>query len=209
MAYRWVATSVAGFVQQLAVSYVGHGYWFYVQGQIPDGKDLTGVDRKLLGRYEVEVSKWTRARHKKVGKARIQYLRLDRQFVLVATRGEHPFFEAEKSQIRDIRRVPLKFAGYAIGCRRGRDRDRWHPSVRIERSVFHALKRRFREMALQRSADDLAAELRRLPFEPYAPVLDQVRQLLRAVNRRRKAAGLELVSTAVSFRRRAPVRPFG
>ncbi len=105
MAYRWVATSVAGFVQQLAVSYVGHGYWFYVQGQIPDRKDLAGVDQKLLGRYEVEVSKWTRARHKKVGKARIQYLRLDRQFVLAATRGEHPFFESEKSQIRDIRRV--------------------------------------------------------------------------------------------------------
>lgn len=29
MAYRYEATSVAGFVQQLAMTYVNHGYWYY------------------------------------------------------------------------------------------------------------------------------------------------------------------------------------
>src|SRR5262249_4567587 len=36
--YHWEAVSVAGFIQQLAVSYVGSGYWFYVTGRIPEGK---------------------------------------------------------------------------------------------------------------------------------------------------------------------------
>jgi len=53
MAYRCVATSVAGFVQQLAVAYVAHGYWFYVTGRVPEGKDPADVDRKLIARYEI------------------------------------------------------------------------------------------------------------------------------------------------------------
>ena len=50
MAYRCVATSVAGFVQQLAVAYVAHGYWFYVTGWIPQGKPPEAIDRKLIER---------------------------------------------------------------------------------------------------------------------------------------------------------------
>ena len=38
MVYRCVAASVAGFVQQLAVAYVANGYWFYVTGRVPDGR---------------------------------------------------------------------------------------------------------------------------------------------------------------------------
>ena len=37
--YRCETGSVAGFVQQLAVSYLSHGYWFYVAGTVPDRKD--------------------------------------------------------------------------------------------------------------------------------------------------------------------------
>ena len=33
------AQSLSGFIQQLAVSYVAKGYWFYVTGQVPDHKD--------------------------------------------------------------------------------------------------------------------------------------------------------------------------
>jgi hypothetical protein len=31
---RYLATSISGFVQQLAVSYLPHGYWFYVTGLV-------------------------------------------------------------------------------------------------------------------------------------------------------------------------------
>ena len=58
--YRYRATSIEGFVQQLAVSYVTHGYWFYVSGWIPQGKDPEKTDAKLIERYGIDVSKWTR-----------------------------------------------------------------------------------------------------------------------------------------------------
>ena len=48
MEYRCEATSVAGFVQQLAVAYVGRGYIFYVTGEIPEKKDPRVVDAKLV-----------------------------------------------------------------------------------------------------------------------------------------------------------------
>ena len=208
MAYRCVATSVAGFVQQLAVAYVANGYWFYVTGRVPDHKDPTTVDAKILQRYGIAVSKWTRTRRKQAGQANLQYLRYGRFFVIVATHGEHPFFAAEAKRIRDIRRKPLHFIGYAIGCRKGRDGRRWHPSVRIERGVFRELKARFTQMAVHRSVEELCRELRALDFEPYAPVRDQLRGLLRAVNHRRKTAGLDLVPLQALRLRRSPVRPF-
>jgi hypothetical protein len=52
-------------------------------------------------------------------------------------------------------------------------------------------------------------ELQRIDFEPYAPVRDQLRILLRAVNRRRQAAGLELIPQQVLRLRRYVARPFG
>ena len=57
MGKSWEATSVAGFIQQLAVSYVGRGYFFFVTGVIPAHKDPARVDEKLTSRYEVGLSK--------------------------------------------------------------------------------------------------------------------------------------------------------
>jgi hypothetical protein len=207
MVYRWVATSVAGFVQQLAVSYIAHGYLFYVAGRIPEGKDPARTDAKLIAQYDLDVSKWTRARQRKQGRASVQYLRHDRFFVLVATHGKHPFFAAEGKRIRDLRRKPLCFHGYSIGCRKGRD-GKWHASVRIERESFKKLKSAFREMATRCPVDDLLRRFRALAFEPYAPVREQFHSLLRAVNHRRALAGMEPVPPASLPLRRKPLRPF-
>lgn len=208
MAYRWVATSVAGFVQQLAVGYVAHGYYFYVTGRIPEHKDPEKTDRKILTQYGIALSKWARARRKKRGQANVQYLRYGWFYVILATHGEHPFFAAEGKQVRDIRRHPIHFMGYSIGCRRGRGGVKYHASVRIDRDVFRELKSHFEQMAVRCSVEELCREFRRIPFEPHAPVRDQCRILLRAVNRRRKLAGLEPVPREALRQRRIPVRPF-
>ena len=49
MVYRYITTSVAGFVQQLAVAYINHGYVFYVAGHIPPGSDAEAIDRWQIG----------------------------------------------------------------------------------------------------------------------------------------------------------------
>lgn len=202
MNYRCEATSLGGFIQQLAVSYIARGYWFYVTGSIPERKDPRAVDGKLIDRYGIAISQWARARRKRAGLANLQYLRLGRFFVLLATPGEHRFFEDEAVSIRDVRRVPIKVGGYSVGCRRG------HPSVRIEPGEYRRLKADLLDLAVRRSPDVIEAEFRSLRYEPYAPVRSQLLCIHRAVNRARRAAGFEPVRASFRFKRQV-YRPFG
>jgi hypothetical protein len=181
--YRCVAASLSGFVQQVAVSYVKNGYWFYVAGAVPNGKDALALDGKIVELYGLGISKFVRCRRRKAGEAGVQYIRLGRYFVIMATHGEHLFFVREKSMIKDVRRCPIKVGGYAVGFRAGR------VSVRIERTEYRLLKHSFLRRALRAKAG-LEAAFSRLPFEPYAPIRSQLLAVLRAVNRRRIVAGM-------------------
>ncbi|MSR60436.1 MAG: hypothetical protein EXS05_22815 [Planctomycetaceae bacterium] len=214
MPYRAVATSLEGFVQQIACCYLRHGYWFYVTGHIPAEKDPTAIDRKLLETYGIEVSESTRARRKRLGQANLQYLRHERMFAILATKGQHEFFTRESKSIHDLRHVPLKYGGYAISYRRGgRSRSgeadpRWHAHVEIERRRYLELKAWLLDLATHRSVDQLALAFYRLPFEPYAPIRRQLLNIWRAVNRARKVAGFQPVPVEVIPFRRRIVRPF-
>ncbi len=214
MQYRAVATSVEGFVQQIACCYLRHGYWFYVTGRIPDGKDPCGIDAKLIEKYRIAVSESTRARRKKAGQANLQYLRFERFFVILATKGQHRFFEDEVAQIRDIRRVPLKFAGYSISYRRGgRTRDgrkdpSWHAHVKIERRQQVELNAHLSELAKRHKPDSVVQAIYNLPLEPYAPIRRKLLMLLRVLNREREALGYPLIPLEVLPLRRRVVRPF-
>lgn len=199
--YRCEATTLEGFIQQLAVGYVSRGYVFYVTGWLPERKDPSEVDRRLVAKYGIDVSKWARARRKRAGYANLQYLRFERFFVILATPGRHPFFEQEAKLIRDCRETPIKFGGYAVGST-GRN-----ARVRIEREQYNLLKAYFSELALRRSAANLERMIATLPFEPYAGVYRQKWGLVRAVNEIRKAAGYDLITPELRRKRRL-VRPF-
>ena len=214
MEYRAVATSVEGFVQQIACCYLRHGYWFYVLGRVPKGKAPEAIDKKLIEKYGIAVSESTRARRKKAGRANLQYIRHESTFVILATKGEHKFFEEEANLIRDIRRVPIRYAGYSLSYRRGgrkkdgsRD-DKWHSHVAIERQQYLELRAWFSERALRDSAKKLTLAFYNLPIAPYAPVRRQLLIMLREVNRVRKTAGKSQLPTEILPLRRKVVRPF-
>jgi hypothetical protein len=202
MEYRCEATSVAGFVQQLAVAYVGRGYFFYVIGEIPERKDPRVVDSRLIAKYGIAIGKTARARRKAAGHANIQYLRYRRTFVILATPGKHAFFDREGSLVRDAREVPIKFAGYAISYRSG------HPHVRIEHDRYLELKAYLADIAVHRTTEGLELEFRRLPFEPYAPVRGQIHCIFREVNRRRQLAQHTPISSSCIRTRRRVMKPF-
>jgi hypothetical protein len=207
--YRYECGTVEGFIQQLAVSYVARGYWFYVSGIIPEGKEPLRTDEKLMTQYGVRVSKWTRARKRKAGQASVHYLRHGRFWVIVATHGEGHFFTAEGSGVRDFRKQPLVYHGYSVSSRRSRGGARRHASVRIERRQYLVLKAFFEEEAMRWSVERIGRELAALPFARYAPVRNQLFMLWRAVNRRRRQGGLETVPQGLVPWGRKPVRPFG
>lgn len=219
MEYRCRTASIEGFVQYLAANLLPSGYWFYVTGWAPEHKNVQAVDQKLIAKYGTDLSRQARSRRKRAGRANVQYLRFGRFFLLIATHGEHRFFEEEGAKVRDIRRISAAIGNYSVSYKRGgykrrtkgekteRD-DRWHARVRICRRCYVELKALFLEAATRLSADELARELQNVPFEPYAPVRQQLLNILRLVNRSRRAAGLARVpSSAIRCRRRI-VLPF-
>lgn len=213
-AYRCVSTSAAGLVQQVAVSYLRHGYWYYVTGSIPGNKDPEAVDRKLMDKYDIDITERQRAYRKQKGLANMQYIRFDRWFVLLITDGHHPFKQEEKQQIRDCRRHPIKFEGYSISYRRsgltpaGGGEPKWHSCVRIDNKTYRELKAFFLHHANRRSTDNIAREFANLPFTRFAPIRRQLLTLLRAVNKSRQCAGYEAVPVSALRLSRKIVRPF-
>jgi len=197
-----MATTLAGFLQQLTVSYLSHRYWFYVTGCVPGDKDPEAVDAKLIAKYGIAISRWARARRKQAGLANLQYIRFRRFFVLMATHGRHPFFQEEGDRVHDARKRPITFWGYSVSYRKG------HPHVRIAQEDYRMLKDRMLGRALRPDIHEIWSAFRSLPYEPYAPVRRQLLNILRAVNRRRRLAGLGTVPFTCIRMRRQICRPF-
>ena len=92
-----------------------------------------------------------------------------------------------RDRIKDVRREPIYFEGYSISYQNG------HPKVSLAQDTYEDLKAYFLELAVHRQASYIAEEVKKLPYESYAPVRRQLLYILTAVNKRRKAAGLSLV----------------
>ena len=132
-----------GLIQQVALSYLRHGYWWYVTGIVPERKDVREVDHNILTKYDIRKD-WRHIAHQKSrGLANLQYIRHGRFYVIMATKGLHEFKEREAKRIRDARQpsspilIPRIFAtptakktgkkrkeqsvfdGYALSYRRG------------------------------------------------------------------------------------------
>ncbi|MCC7335383.1 MAG: hypothetical protein IT422_09810, partial [Pirellulaceae bacterium] len=169
---------------------------------------------KLIAKYEIDITERQRAHRKQRGLANMQYIRFDRWFLLLITDGHHPFKHQEKSQIRDCRRHPIKFAGYSISYRRsgltpkGGSAPKWHSCVRIDNRTYRELKAHFLNQATHRSTDHLAQQFASLPFARFAPIRRQLLTLLRAVNKARQNVGYEKVPTFALKLRRSIIRPF-
>jgi len=200
--YRCEALSVEGFIQQLAVCYVGRGYFFYVTGQVPEHKDPRAIDEKLIQQYDIGRSKWSKWRgYHKHREAKVQYIRYQRFFVILGSYGSHNFRRREARCIQDARDTPIKFAGYSVSFRGG------HVCVRIEVEREKSLKTELVDRALE-PREALEATVYNLPFEPYKPIRQQLLTILREVNRVRSASGLEALSDLCIRYRRKIVRPF-
>lgn len=214
--YRWEAISLEGFIQQLAVAYIARGYYFYVVGRVPKRISAAEHDARLMAKFDVARSKWSRyRRRKRLGSdgrplANVQYLRHREFWVLLATAGQHRFFAEHQKQAacgsvkrlyRDVRESPIVYGGYSVSWR-GR------ASVRISPRAYRELKGHFLCLAVAEPKCSLQREFCRAPFEPYGGVTRQMFAILRAVNRARKTAGLPPVPRASVRVKRQARKPF-
>jgi hypothetical protein len=188
MVEHYETTTINAFVRYLATHCLPHGYRYYVSGLLPQGKDYRAIDDRIIAKYGIAKNRWERCRRKRAGEDNLRYLRYGRWFLLIATgpRGQDLFFKSEVN-IRDVHAVPIRFHGYELTYRGGRV---W---VRIDREHLCGIRKRLLRMAVWAGASTLFSEFQAIPFEPYRSVRFQLFRLLREVNRRRNAAGLERV----------------
>lgn len=205
--YPCEAVSIAGFIQQIAC-WVRNGYFFYNLRHISPERTRQEtrakyhrVDSMLVSKYSAAISYAERSRRKKQGIARTNYIRYRNVQVLMATLGEHRFFDEEPW--KDLRRRPLRFAGYAVGFRNG------HVHVRISDEAFRRLKTRLLRLAERTTVPELMLTFKRLPYEPWAPIRSQYLQLHRTVNGLRAPRGLPPVPRSCVRLYRKPLSPFG
>jgi hypothetical protein len=191
-----------------------HGYYFFVQGTVPVGKDPVALDAKFLAKYDIAKSEGARRWRKQQGLGNVQYVRFERYWILMATHGDHAIREGESDTLKDVRRSPVRIGDYSIYVKRGNYRrkaspkdpampdGRWRVRVLIAREPYRELCAYFLSIASHRQADALADELFSLPYVPYAPVRKQLLKLLRLVNAKRQAAGFaKIPPTCLRFKR--------
>lgn len=220
MEYKYEVTSMTGFLQRVATHLLTHGYYFFVQGTVPEGKDPAALDSKLLAKYDIAKSEGARRWRKQQGLGNVQYVRFERSWILMATHGDHPIREGEGANLKDVRRSPLRISDYSIYVKRGNylkkqspdiapmPDGRWRVRVLIAREPYRELCAYFLSIACHRSKESLGQELYSMPYVPYAPVRKQLLKLLRLINAERKAAGYEKIPASVLRFKRDIVRAF-
>lgn len=189
MSQQYVAASVVGFVRHLALYHVSRGYEFYLTGYVPERKRSSPeeVDRAMVEKYGVAMSKYARHRRRRAGEAAVAYLRHGDFWIMVATAGRHRFFDENADSIKSFRRRPLVFGGYSIGIRSGK------LHVELADDFYRELRGYLVNQAVHRSAKKLVEEIYEIPVEPFGPVQRQLRKILREVNAERKSAGMARV----------------
>ena len=218
MKYRYKTESVHGTIQLIAASYLRHGFYWYVTGSIPKGKDPEVVDRKLIAKYQIAVSEWERRRRKKAGLANAHYIRFENWFIILVSEGHHVIKQptsqgGEREQLKDCRVWPIHLNGYSVSYRRsgvvepGQLRRR-RAHVRIDKRTYNQLKSYFESIAVHRHAESLANEIKSISFARYAPIRRQLLNIARCVNRLRAAHGYETIPYSKIGLRRQPVKVY-
>ncbi len=205
MTYRCEAAHLGGFIQQLMCGYVMHGHFFYNACVAAKGTDLREMDRKIIDAYGLDITRSARRWRRKKGLGSIQYIRHGRFYVILATEDDSVFRGREPAQ--DIRVEPLIYAGYRLTYRQGHDRS-WHPCVSIERGRYDKLCRRFDQLALRRTSEELVKEFLAIHYLRYAPVRKAIGGIWKAANERRRVAGLPKIPVDALRIGRPIFRPF-
>lgn len=80
---------------------------------------------------------------------------------------------------------------------------KWHVRVQLDDETYAGFKAYYLNIATHRDASFLAREFENICYQPYAPVREQLRCILRAVNQARHLAGFQRVPLSVlPFKRR-------
>ena len=183
-----IAPTLGFFLRRIAIDYLRYGYYRWALRDIPPDRDPSPIDAKLIELYGVTSCRTTRMRQRRQGRAVVQYIRWGHTFVLLATEGTHQQFDRLRSF--DAREAPIVVGGYTVGVRSSK------VVVEVRHQVWQAVVTRMHLKALYERTI-VEASITTLPFYRFPGVINQMRDLVKAVNQRRRVAGLPLVTITI------------
>lgn len=194
--YQYEAKNVVEFVAQI-VRYVASGHYFYLRVLVPERKDVSAVDAKLLDRYGVRKKPWQRKQRHLNDNAGVHYIRCNRYVVIMLTKGKHEaFYFDHGGHVRNIRHESLKVFGYSIRFAFSEAKRDWQVSVRLGKEPYLKVCDHLLTIGVwnsYRNKSRLEREFSRLPYQPYEPVYKQLIGVARTVNRARRRRGFNAV----------------
>lgn len=184
--------SVEAFIER-AVQLSMRGYTRLFTGEIPEHASTLGVDAKMTGKYGLrKLAKATRARRKARGMANLFYFRHERFFIVMATDGVIESRPGGEDPWRSLFERPLVYGPYELLLRREGgegEKGRVRPHVRIREEVFRNERAYLLDLATRRNEAYLETVIWNLPYNAYAPVRAQIRQIVEEMNERRDRRG--------------------
>ena len=107
------------YLLQQVVYMVGRGYYNYHVGTIPTDKvaKANKIDKKIIEKYKIDLSKDQRARRKKKKLANFYYLRWENQFIILYTDGQldvtldDTFYDVRLKQ-KEVNKLKIKVSEY-------------------------------------------------------------------------------------------------
>ena len=162
--------------------YIRYGESFFLFATEGEAPDFWRDDRSRIRDLKVSPLRFSgySISYRKGGNAKLSWVEKDER-----TRQWEAFKEARATGVAATPPSPTK-----------KD-TKWHVRVQIDDDTYSGLKAFFLNIAVHREGGKITDEFQSLNFQPYAPVRDQLRCILRAVNRERSIAGFDRIPLAI------------
>ena len=186
------ARTLGIFFRKVAIDYVRYGYFWYIFREIPEGKNLEKIDKKILAKYGITTERYKRFRLGNLGKRKIAYVRYKRHFVLIATHGKNEHFDREK--FYDVRESPLHFKGYTVSVSKANK-----PVVKIGKKRWKRIVEEGDKISLH-NYNKVHGYIKSVGKLKFPGILRQQVKLFQRINKKRRTAGLPRIKVHPLFK---------
>lgn len=198
---QYLCTSWQGLLQQL-IFLVSRGYVFF--SIVPlnfkkNGDNWVKTDKKLIKKYDMNISKFQRARRKKNGKANFYYLRWEHVAIMLHTVGDvnstvynDKFLDLREKQRKIILKISdLVWLQIGFGAIE-KDKKR-HVTVRLEKDCFNGFKANIERISQLKNKDLIIAEFNKLNGIPaWKGIIEQKDLLYNFMMKKCKSNSIKL-----------------
>lgn len=218
---QYLCTSWQGLIQEV-VFLISRGYYFYCILPLnfkKNGENWVKTDKKLIKKYNMDISKFQRARRKKNGKANFYYLRWEHVAIMLHTSGDvdsktynDNFLDLREKQRKLILKIS-ELLWLQINFGPIEKDNKRHISVRLWRDSYDGLKVNLLRVIQLKNKDLAISEFNKINGIPaWAGIVEQKHLLYNFLLRKCRTNSIKLADEDIKkiriITKRTPIRVY-